>query len=76
MNPSSIALLIVALLMATTNSEADRVEILVDGSHGAATAQGAVIVVDGLLAIDAGTEVPGTCVCRRRPRQPRGDRHR
>jgi hypothetical protein len=59
MNPSSIALLIVALLMATTNSGADRVDLLIDGSHGAATAQGAVIVVDGLLDIDAGTEVSG-----------------
>jgi hypothetical protein len=59
MNPSSIALLIVALLMATTNTDVDRVELFLDGSNGVSTSGGAVIVVDGVHGIDAGAELEG-----------------
>lgn len=60
MNPSSIALLIVALLMASASPDVERIDVLIDGSHGAAVTDSSVIVVDGALDIGDGQLIDGS----------------
>ena len=45
--------------MTTTNSDVDQVDLLIGGSHGPGGLQSPVIVVDGVLDIDADTQLDG-----------------
>lgn len=59
MNPASIALLIVALLMASASGEVERIDVILDGAHGVPVSSGAVIVVDGVLEVDPDVRMEG-----------------
>ncbi len=59
MNPASIALLIVALLMASASGEVGRIDVILDGAHGIPVSSGAVIVVDGVFEVDPDMRLEG-----------------
>ena len=59
MSPSLIPLLIAALLLATTDANAESVEVVLAGQHQIAEQSGALIVGDAEVTIPPGAELPG-----------------
>lgn len=59
MNPTLIPLLVIALMLATTDSDVDTVEVLLGGQHQIEGHRGGLIVGDAQVNIPVDTEVPG-----------------
>ncbi|MFZ0014423.1 MAG: hypothetical protein WAL25_09955 [Acidimicrobiia bacterium] len=59
MNFTLIPLLIVALVLATTDSDVDTVEVILSGQHQIEDHRGALIVGDAEVTVPDGVEIPG-----------------